>query len=72
VVCIGKVVENGAMVVCESTNGQCELRGSMTLDKLGDMGHFVHIRKKKFIRSAITNRPHFLKTIYFNLAILNL
>jgi hypothetical protein len=25
VVCIGKVVENGVMVVCERTNGQCEL-----------------------------------------------
>jgi hypothetical protein len=28
VVCIRKVVENGVMVVCERTNGQCELRGS--------------------------------------------
>ncbi len=72
VVCIGKVVENGIMVVCEKTNGRCELRGSVTHDKLGDMGHFVPIRIYFFIRRVITNRPHFLKIAYSNLAILNL
>ncbi len=47
-VCIGKVVENGAMVVCERTNGRCELQGSMNHEKLGDMGHFVPIMKKVY------------------------
>jgi hypothetical protein len=70
-VCIGKVVESGVVVVCERTTGRCELRGSMRHDKLRDMGHFVTIRKR-FIWNAITNRPHFLKTAYFNLTILNL
>jgi len=39
-VCIGKVVESGVVVVCERTTGRCELRGSMRHDKLRDMGHF--------------------------------
>jgi hypothetical protein len=47
-VCIGKKVENGVMVVCEKTNGQCELRGSMRHDELGDMGHFVPMRKEVY------------------------
>ncbi len=46
VVWIGKVVENGVVVVCERTNGRCELRSSMRHDKLTDMKHFVPIRKK--------------------------
>jgi hypothetical protein len=48
VVCIGKVVENGAMVVCERTTGRCELQGLMKHDKLKDMGHFVPIRKEVY------------------------
>jgi hypothetical protein len=48
VVSIGKVVENGVMVVCEKTNGQCELRSSMRHDKLGDMGCFVPMRKEVY------------------------
>ncbi len=70
-VCIGKGVENGAVMVCERTNGQCELRGSMRHDELGDMGRFVPIGKK-FIRNTIINKPHFLKIVYFNSTILNL
>ncbi len=45
-VCIRKVVENGAMVVCGRTNGQCELEGAIKHDKLRVMGHFVPIRKE--------------------------
>jgi hypothetical protein len=48
VVWIGLIVENGVVVVCERTNGQCELQGSMRHDKLKDMGHFVPIRKKVY------------------------
>jgi hypothetical protein len=48
VVCIRKVAENEVMVVCERTNGRCELRGSMRHDKLRDMGHFVPIRKEVY------------------------
>ncbi len=48
VVSIGKVVENGVMVVCEKTNGRCELRSSMRHDKLGDMGCFVPMRKEVY------------------------
>jgi hypothetical protein len=33
VVCIGKGVDNGVVMVCERTNEQCELRGSMRHDK---------------------------------------
>ncbi len=48
VVYIRKVVGNGVVVVCERTNWRCELRGSMRHDKLGDMGHFVSIRKEVY------------------------
>jgi hypothetical protein len=48
VVCIGKGVENGVVVVCERENGQCELRGLMKHDELGDMGYFVPMRKKVY------------------------
>jgi hypothetical protein len=44
----------------------------MKHDKVRDMGCFVPIRKERFIKSAIANRPHFLKTTYFNSTILNL
>ncbi len=44
-VCIIKVVENGVVMVCEGTNGQCELQGLMKHDKLRDMGHFVPMKK---------------------------
>jgi len=47
-VCIWKAVENGVMVVCKRTNGQCELQSSMRHDKLGDMRHFVPIRKEVY------------------------
>jgi hypothetical protein len=33
VVCIGNVMDNGIMVVCEKTNGRCELQNSMKHDK---------------------------------------
>jgi hypothetical protein len=45
VVCIGKVVENGVVIVCERTNGRYELRGSMRHGKLKNMGCFVPMRK---------------------------
>jgi hypothetical protein len=45
VVCIGKGVENRVVMVCERENGQCELWGSMIHDELGDMGHFVPMKK---------------------------
>ncbi len=46
VVCIIKVVENGVLMMCERTNGQCELQGLMKHDKLGDTGHFVPMKKE--------------------------
>ncbi len=36
------------MVMCERTNGRCELQGSMRHDKLGDMGRFVPIMKEVY------------------------
>jgi len=48
VVCIRKGVENEVVVVCERTNGQCELRGSMRHDELGDMGHYMPMRKEVY------------------------
>ncbi len=48
VVCIIKVVENGVVMVCERTNGRCELQGLMKHDKLGDMGHFVPLKKEVY------------------------
>jgi hypothetical protein len=48
VICIIQVVENGVMMVCERTNGRCELRSLMRHDKLGDMGHFVPMRKEVY------------------------
>ncbi len=48
VVCIGKGVENGVVVVYEITNGQCELQGSMKHDELRDMGRFVPMKKKVY------------------------
>jgi hypothetical protein len=36
------------MVVCESTNGQCELWGLMIDDELKDMGHFMHMKKEVY------------------------
>jgi hypothetical protein len=47
-VCIIKVVENGAVMVCERTNEHCELQGLMKHDKLGDMGHFVPMKKEVY------------------------
>ncbi len=44
-VCIGKEVDNEVMVVYEKTNGWSKLQSLMGHDKLGDMGHFVPIRK---------------------------
>ncbi len=48
VVCIGKGMENGAVVVCERENGQCKLQGSMKHDELGDMGCFVLMKKEVY------------------------
>ncbi len=48
VVCIRKGVENEIVVVCERTNGQCELRGSMKHDELGDMGRYMPMRKEVY------------------------
>jgi hypothetical protein len=45
-VCIGKGMENGVVVVCERGNEQCELRGSMRHDELRDMVRFVPIRRE--------------------------
>ncbi len=47
-VCIKKGVGNEAMVVCERTNGQCELRGSMKHDELRDMEYFMPMKKEIF------------------------
>jgi hypothetical protein len=47
-VCIGKVVENGVVVVCEKTNGWCELRHLMRHDKLKDMGLCFPIKKEVY------------------------
>jgi hypothetical protein len=49
-------VENEYVVVCERANGQCELRGFMKHDELGDMGHYVPM-KKRYTKSTIMNRP---------------
>jgi hypothetical protein len=46
VVCIGNLMDNGVVVVCERTNWRCELQGSMRHDKLKDTGCFVSIRKE--------------------------
>jgi hypothetical protein len=49
VVCIGKVVENGVVMVCEKTNGRCELQSSMKHDKLGNIRMFcAHEEKSLF------------------------
>jgi len=48
IVCIGKGVEIGVVVVCERENKQCELQGSMKHDKLKDMGCFVPTRKEVY------------------------
>ncbi len=48
VVCIGEGVGNGIVVVYEKANKQCELHGLMRHDDLGDMGHFVPMRKKVY------------------------
>ncbi len=42
-------MENGVVVVCEKINEQCELRGLMRHDELGDMGCFVPMRKEVFL-----------------------
>jgi len=47
-VCIGKGVENRVVMVCERENGQFELQGSTKHDELGDMGHFVPMRKEVY------------------------
>ncbi len=47
-ICIGKGVENGFVVVCEKINGQCKLRNLMIYDELKDMGHFVPMRKEVY------------------------
>jgi hypothetical protein len=36
--------------MCEKTNEQCELCGSMKHDELEDMGRFVTMRKKSLLR----------------------
>jgi hypothetical protein len=36
-VCIGRGVENGVVVVCERENGRCELQSLMRHDELKDM-----------------------------------
>ncbi len=38
-VCIGNGVETGVVVVCEKTNGRCELQDPMRHDELEDIGH---------------------------------
>lgn len=49
VVCIGKIVENGVVMVRESINGQCELQSLMRHDKLGNIRRFcAHEEKKLF------------------------
>jgi hypothetical protein len=48
VVCIEKGVKNGAMMVCEKTNGRCEQLSSMKHDELGDTRHFVPMRKEVY------------------------
>ncbi len=48
VVCIGKGVENGVVVVYEMANGQCELRSLMKHDELWDMRCFVPMKKKVY------------------------
>jgi hypothetical protein len=47
-VCIGKGVGNGGMVVYERANKPCELHSSMKHDELGDMGHFVPMKREVY------------------------
>jgi len=35
-------------LVCEGTNGRCELQGSMKHDESRDMGRFVPMKKKAY------------------------
>jgi hypothetical protein len=41
-----KEVENGVVLVCEKTNGWCKLWGLIKHNELGDMGHFVPMKKE--------------------------
>jgi hypothetical protein len=41
-------VDNKFMVTHEKANERCQLRGSMKDDELGDIGHFVPMRKKVY------------------------
>jgi hypothetical protein len=47
-VCIKKRVKNGVMLVCERTNGQCELQGLMKYDESRDVGRFIPMRKEVY------------------------
>jgi len=52
-VCIGKRLENGVVVVCEKINDRCEH------DELRDMKYFMLMRKKVFVLCEIMT--HFFK-----------
>ncbi len=47
-VCIRKGVENGVVLMCERTNGRCELQSLMKHDESRDMGCFMPMRKKVY------------------------
>jgi len=44
-VCMGDGVENKFVVVHGKANGWWELRGFIRQDEIGDMGHFVPMKK---------------------------
>jgi len=41
-------VDNGFVIAYEKANERCQLQGSMKHDELGDMGHFVPMRKEVY------------------------
>jgi hypothetical protein len=53
VVCIGNGMKNGFVVTHEKVNGWYELWSSIRHDELGDIGHFVPIRKKTLLGTQL-------------------
>ncbi len=46
--CMGDGVENRWVMMHDRTNGQWELRGFIRYDELGDMRHFVPMRREVY------------------------
>jgi hypothetical protein len=59
VVSIGKAVENGVVMVCERTNGRCELRNSMRPDKLGNIRMFYAHEERSLYGTQLQIGPTF-------------